>query len=294
MDLRPFNGFDITCGSPTVTWLFGDGTSGSGVSVTHVYPVAGTYHAQVTLRNSGGSFSYTVDVVTGPAQPKVCGTLSTANVAVAYTSASCSNLSGSCKAQEAMAFTAGGSYDFSCNATHTYDWDFGDGSAHSNQPAPSHTFAGAGTYPVKLVVSNGSSSATVTKSIVVGGSTGPGTGACPAMLPGDNVYIAYSGDNNCTSVSGNCSASKPISFNLGTFGLTSVYPVDCGTPSYSWDFGDGAKSTAANPSHTFTANGHYAVKLTFSNGTQTVNLTSAVNVTGGTPAVPPRGRAAHH
>ncbi|TDV53672.1 ThuA domain-containing protein [Actinophytocola oryzae] len=32
--------------------------------------------------------------------------------------------------------------------------------------------------------------------------------------------------------------------------------------TYSWDFGDGGTSTAANPSHTFTANGQYNVQLT--------------------------------
>lgn len=35
--------------------------------------------------------------------------------------------------------------------------------------------------------------------------------------------------------------------------------------SYSWDFGDGATSTTMNPSHTYTANGVYNVKLTLTN-----------------------------
>ena len=34
----------------------------------------------------------------------------------------------------------------------SYEWDFGDGSATSSQPTPSHTYAAAGTYPVKLTV----------------------------------------------------------------------------------------------------------------------------------------------
>jgi glucose/arabinose dehydrogenase/PKD repeat protein len=35
-----------------------------------------------------------------------------------------------------------------------------------------------------------------------------------------------------------------------------------GALTYAWDFGDGTTSTAANPSHTFTGNGAYTVKLT--------------------------------
>ncbi|MEU4624909.1 PQQ-dependent sugar dehydrogenase [Actinoplanes sp. NPDC023801] len=35
-----------------------------------------------------------------------------------------------------------------------------------------------------------------------------------------------------------------------------------GALTYRWDFGDGTSSTAANPSHTFTSNGAYDVKLT--------------------------------
>jgi glucose/arabinose dehydrogenase len=39
--------------------------------------------------------------------------------------------------------------------TLTYDWDFGDGSAHSNLVNPSHTFVAAGSYDVVLTVSDG-------------------------------------------------------------------------------------------------------------------------------------------
>ena len=32
--------------------------------------------------------------------------------------------------------------------------------------------------------------------------------------------------------------------------------------TYAWDFGDGGTSTAANPTHTYTANGKYTATLT--------------------------------
>jgi PKD repeat protein len=41
-------------------------------------------------------------------------------------------------------------------AAYTYSWNFGDGSAVSDQVNPVHTYAAAGTYTVELIVSNGS------------------------------------------------------------------------------------------------------------------------------------------
>ncbi|MFD3515763.1 PQQ-dependent sugar dehydrogenase [Streptomyces sp. NPDC058657] len=53
--------------------------------------------------------------------------------------------------------------------------------------------------------------------------------------------------------------------------------------SHSWKFGDGATSTAANPSHTYTANGRYTAELTVSDGTGNT-ATASVTVTVGNTA----------
>ncbi len=55
-----------------------------------------------------------------------------------------------------------------------------------------------------------------------------------------------------------------------------------GSPAnWSWSFGDGAKSTAQNPVHTYTAPGNYTVSLTTSNadGSDTMTRTSYITVT---------------
>jgi glucose/arabinose dehydrogenase/regulation of enolase protein 1 (concanavalin A-like superfamily) len=48
--------------------------------------------------------------------------------------------------------------------------------------------------------------------------------------------------------------------------------------TYSWNFGDGATSTAANPSHTYTVNGTYAPTLTVSDGQKTATASTSVTV----------------
>jgi glucose/arabinose dehydrogenase/PKD repeat protein len=77
----------------------------------------------------------------------------------------------------------------------TYDWDFGDGSAHSSAANPSHTYA-AGSYTAKLTVSDGrggSDSATVS---VTSGNTPP-TATITAPVAGstfrDGVAVSLSG-----------------------------------------------------------------------------------------------------
>ncbi len=55
--------------------------------------------------------------------------------------------------------------------------------------------------------------------------------------------------------------------------------------TYSWDFGDGATSTAANPQHTYTAAGRYTVRLSVSDG-NTSTLAAPLTITAGSPPVP--------
>jgi PKD repeat protein len=60
---------------------------------------------------------------------------------------------------------AGGSTDADGN-TLTYAWDFGDSTSGTGK-TPSHTYGAAGTYPVKLTVSDGKDTDSVTHSVTV-------------------------------------------------------------------------------------------------------------------------------
>jgi PKD repeat protein len=288
--LWPDSGYNLSCGNTSITWLFGDGTTGTGLSPVHTYTIAGTYQAQATVSNSAGSYAYPQRVQVGITQPKVCGTLTQQNVSVGFTGTSCTELGGTCKSSDAVTFRpVGTGYDFSCTATHTYDWDFGDGSAHSTVQTPSHTFS-AGTWNVKLTVSNGASTTAVTRSVVAASASSGGNGGpCAPIIPDGNVYVTFTGDG-CNSIGGNCSGKSDVTFEVNATG----YDFGCAQHTYSWDFGDGGHSTVKAPSHRYTANGTYHVKVHFSNGFQPVDLNATVTVTGAAPVVPPRHRSAGH
>src|SRR5262249_23625931 len=55
----------------------------------------------------------------------------------------------------------------------TYDWDFGDSTPHATVDQPTHTFAAAGNYVVKLTVSDGEDTATQSVAVNVHGANRP-------------------------------------------------------------------------------------------------------------------------
>ncbi|WP_172623124.1 PKD domain-containing protein [Flavisolibacter ginsenosidimutans] len=130
-----------------------------------------------------------------------------------------------CQAPATVNFT-----DASQNAV-SYEWNFGDG-ATSSQQNPSHTYTAFGNYTVKLKTTNAlgcADSSTLTVTI-------------------SKPVITLSGlpQEGCVPYTANFVAS-----------VSSPDPV----VTYAWDFGDGASSSAAAPSHTYTAQGTYTVTL---------------------------------
>lgn len=114
-------------------------------------------------------------------------------------------------------------------------WDFGDGSPVAITAAPTHYYSSAGTYSVQLTVSNGS--CTDDTVITVSVSPGPVVSFSPSITTGcGNTAVQFTN-------------------------------VTTGSPSYSWNFGDGSTSTSANPLHTYTTPGTYSVSLIAVQGT---------------------------
>ncbi|TAE52792.1 MAG: PKD domain-containing protein, partial [Bacteroidetes bacterium] len=107
-------------------------------------------------------------------------------------------------------------------------WDFGDGDT-SHLVNPTHAFTEPGVYPVSLVVENqyGCSDNIVYTSYITVGAPDP----------------AFSGDNLV-----GCGPPLQVQFTAATSGV-----------QHFWDFGDGATSGAAAPSHTYTSFGAFTV-----------------------------------
>ncbi len=141
--------------------------------------------------------------------------------------------------------------DASSGAT-SWSWAFGDGGTSTAQN-PSYTYAAAGTYSVTLTATNscGSNTSTMTNYITVNPCVGPTAGFSGTPLSGDYPLV--------------------VSFTDASSGAT----------SYSWDFGDGGTSTAANPSYTYTAAGTYTVSQTVTNscGSNTSTQLNYITVT---------------
>jgi uncharacterized repeat protein (TIGR01451 family) len=71
----------------------------------------------------------------------------------------------------------------------------------------------------------------------------------------------------------------PLTVNFSSAGSSDAFGKAL---TYSWKFGDGGTSTAANPTHKYTKSGTYTATLTVSSGTQTGKATTTV-VVGQTP-----------
>jgi PKD repeat protein len=119
----------------------------------------------------------------------------------------------------------------------SYRWDFGDGSI-GNGPIVSHSFGGAGSYTVKLTVTDkdggqGSDTATVQVSRL--------NQAPQAVISGPDKGMA--GESLNFSGSGSSDSDGSI-------------------VSYVWQFGDGATASGVEVSHTYAAAERYTVQLT--------------------------------
>ncbi|MFC8863320.1 PQQ-dependent sugar dehydrogenase [[Kitasatospora] papulosa] len=79
------------------------------------------------------------------------------------------------------------------------------------------------------------------------------------------------------------SGTSPLTVRFSSAGTSDP---DGDPLTYAWKFGDGGTSTAAGPSHTYTANGQYTAELTVSDGTgRTATASVAVTVGNTAPTV---------
>lgn len=117
-------------------------------------------------------------------------------------------------------------------------WDFGDGNFSTSQN-PTHTYTVSGTFNVSLKVTTNQGcvkSRTRLRHI--------------RIFEGPNAQFSYQSSNRCTS-------PVSIQFNNQSTGTAPL--------QYLWSFGDGSTSTLTNPSHTYTRNASFDVRLIVTN-----------------------------
>lgn len=255
----PSAAFDVTTASPTsgsavafdgtgsgetdgsiasYTWDFGDGTTTSGPSAatTHTYASAGIYTVKLTVADPGEHTATVSHTVTVHGLPSAAFVVSTSSPPAAA----------------AVSFNASGSSEAEGSIS-SYSWNFGDGSAIAQGVAPIHAFATAGTYAVKLTVTDAAgNSATASRTVtVVGTPSASFSISNPSPLAGTPVSFSGAGSSDLGSAIG----------------------------SYSWQFGDGATGAGASVSHSYSKPGIYTVTLTVTDGSgQRSTETSTVTV----------------
>ncbi|HDM08666.1 MAG TPA: PKD domain-containing protein, partial [Candidatus Omnitrophica bacterium] len=235
------------------TWDFGDGSSGKGERVTHIY-------------HKGGKYKVTLEVCDGTATKCSCSrdsitvTLNKPPVAKAGKDIK------TCKGSE-VTFDGSGSYTES-GETLSYFWDFGDGSTASGEKV-THTYTRGGTYKVVLTVDDGQNAPNSRTSDVI------------------NVMVNSSPYVSLRAVEPVCVGTE-VAFDASDSG-----DPDRDRLVYIWDFGDGTTLVAgAKVKHKYEKGGIYNVKVTVDDGkgTSCSKISDSIKLRVNTPPVADAGR----
>ncbi len=204
-------------------WDFGDGSSGSGQTPTHAY-AAGTYQVTLTVTDNGGaSNTFSASVTVSPAP--------TNSPPTAVFASSCTDL--------ACTFTSAGTADPDGTIA-GYAWDFGDGGS-STAASPSHSYAAAGTYTVRLTVTdNGGATGTVTHTVSP-------TAAVGSPFAADAFSRTVAGGFGTADTGGAWTVAPAGQFSVnGGVGAIALTTAGAGTNAYL----GGATATSADVSVT--------------------------------------------
>jgi len=226
-------------------WDYGSGRQDSGILVWQIYSQPGSYGVTLTVTDDAGNKGTTSKTVT----------VSAAGLAARFTFSPSAPTT-------AQAVYFNGTESSGQSPITGYAWDFGDGSTGTGA-TPSHAYAAAGTYVVRLTVTDSSGrTATITNPVTVtvtaGGLVALFTFSPTAPTTAQAVYFNGTGSSSQSPITG-----------------------------YAWDFGDGSTGTGATPSHAYAAAGAYVVRLTVTDSSgRTATITNPVTVSTASGSAP--------
>lgn len=143
----------ISCGSScTYSWVFDDGTTGSGLTAAHTYNTSGTYAVALTVRDArGGTHTVTQNVV-------VSASPLTATITISPTNP---------RTGDTVFFDGRGSRTSNGATITAYEWDFGNGQTGTGSTA-SGSYSAARTYTIRLTINDSlGRTATTTATVTV-------------------------------------------------------------------------------------------------------------------------------
>jgi PKD repeat protein len=120
-------------------WSFGDGGTGSGVTVDHAFPIPQAFPVTLIVTNSRGvSAGTSMTVIVTDGKPTASFTASVQNAAT-----------------HTMTFDGSSSAAVVGSTIVSYQWAFGDGAfATTTAPTTTHTYTASGSFTVRLVVTD--------------------------------------------------------------------------------------------------------------------------------------------
>jgi len=205
-------------------WSFGDGGTSNLQNPKHLYAGSGTFSVLLQVEDINGCSGSIVQEIEVYPLPIVNFT---------WNYAACAN---------DTIFFEDLSQGIDTDIT-GWDWDFGDGTAHSTEQHPWHIYPSSGDtiYDVTLIVTTGTACTdTLTQEVNING--GP--------------QAAFSVSNN--EGNGPCINNQ--------FSFTDESTTQSGfIQSWFWDFGDGTSTTLSNPIHFYESAGVFDVILTVTN-----------------------------
>jgi PKD repeat protein len=216
-------------------WDFGDGATSSAQNPDHTYDTAGSFNVALIVSNADGSDTLV-------REGYIVVTVDTSTLAANFTADPTSG-----DAPLAVSFT-----DLSTGDPTSWNWNFGDGGASTDQN-PTYTYEATGSYNVSLIVSDDDGKDTLIRNDYI--------------VVGDTV-VAPTADFTASPTTGD--APLAVSFTDQSTGAPS---------SWDWDFGDGGASATQNPIHTYDDAGVYDVALIVSNAAGADTLVRAAYIT---------------